>query len=219
MVFEKGNKNAENRRVLAKIERYPGPKEIYESIISHKYPYQTNTETSKAKAILLEARDNALAALLFIGAIRISEIERITKQQFSDLEKNPFKLESLKLSKAEKRDRKTGKIITRKSLYRKEIIIPLTGELGNLGKLIRTYLGFLNEKDDRLFKIKNARVEQIIKTKLGLPPHWLRAYGENYLYGLWDNDIIAVANYLSVDPRTLSLYIHRTPKKYLKRLR
>jgi hypothetical protein len=52
---------------------------------------------------------------------------------------------------------------------------------------------------------------------LGIPPHWERAYGENYLYDLWDKDILAVASYVQVDPRTLTKYIHGTHAKYLER--
>jgi hypothetical protein len=212
MKFEEGNQAAKDRRVLANISHYPEPKEIYESINNTKFSYKDNPYKPNQKALLI-ARDKAFVALLFLGQLRISEAERLTVEQFKEA-----KLQSMKLSKAERFSKKTGKRIVRKHLYRPEIFIPTKGEAGKLGSLIENYLTFLAPKD-RLFNFKNARAEQIIKNVLGIPPHWLRAYGENYLYELFDNDIIAVANYVQVDPGTLSKYIHRTPEKYLKKLR
>jgi hypothetical protein len=154
---------------------------------------------------------------LFIAQLRKSEAHRLTKEQFKD---KPFRIVSMKLSKAEKHSKKTGKIILRKDAYRKEIPIPLKGSLGRYGKLIQEYLAFLGEKD-RLFPFSDSagRDNQILKELLGVPPHWERAFGENVLYELFDNDLIAVANHVQVDPRTLAKYIHRTPEKYLKKLR
>jgi hypothetical protein len=71
--------------------------------------------------------------------------------------------------------------------------------------------------ETKLFNFCNARANQIIGRKLGVPPHWLRAFAENELYELWDNDLIAVANYVQVDAGTLAKYIHRVPERYLSR--
>jgi hypothetical protein len=197
------------------------------------------------------ARDRALAALLYLIAIRISEAKRLTRQQFK---LNPFKVEGIKLSKAERHcrnirnsngelvpipttDRRYGKIITRKDLYRKEARIPLHGERGKLGQLVLTYLQMIDlssvpksyyaEGNDNAttkmnirlfpFSAKSGRIDQIIKHILGIPPHWERAYGENYLYEIWDKDLLAVASYVQVYPRTLTKYIHGTHAKYLDR--
>ena len=75
------------------------------------------------------------------------------------------------------------------------------------------------EDDNRLlpFSEKSSRIDQMVKRILGIPPHWERAYGENYLYDLWDKDILAVASYVQVDPRTLIKYVHGTHAKYLDR--
>jgi integrase len=173
------------------------------------WPYKSD------KRELLELRDNALVAILYNCELRISEARRLTKDQFIDHGKR-VKLIKVKLSKAEKRNRKTGEIITRKDLYRKEIILPSKGARGELSAFLIKYLGFLGEKDP-LFNIGNSRIDKIVKCKMGIPPHWLRAYGENHLYELWDYDLIAVANFVQVDPRTLAKYIHRVPDKYLQR--
>lgn len=197
------------RRVLADIDHYPTPTKIYEQIMAYQSHYKTRKD-------FYTTRDRALAAILYLAQLRKSEVHRLTKSQFID---EPFSIISVKLSKAEKRNKKTGAIITRKDAYRKEIKIPLKGDLGKLGKLIQDYLPLLNEKD-RLFPFKDkaGRVNQIIKEILGVPPHWERAFGENMLYEQFDYDLMAVANYVQVDPRTLSKYIHRTPERYLKKL-
>lgn len=198
-----------NRRVLADIQEYPTVSDIYERIMSYEGQYKTRKD-------FYETRDRALAALLYLAQLRKSEAHRITKEQFKD---EPFRIVAVKLSKSEKRSKKTGVIITRKDAYRKEILIPLKGELGKLGKLVQEYLDLL-EPTSRLFPFSDnaGRDNQILKEVLGCPPHWERAYGENLLYEMFDYDLIAVANYVQVDPRTLSKYIHRTPKKYLKKL-
>jgi len=200
-----------NRRVLADIEEYPTPEKLYERIIQYEGSYKTNT-------YFYVTRDRALASIFYIAQLRKSEAHRITKSQF---EHNPFRIVAVELSKAEKRSSKTGEIIIRKDAYRKEILIPLNGKLGMFGKLIEDYLNLLKNEDQRLFPFsdKAGRDNQILKEMLGCPPHWERAFGENLLYELFDYDLIAVANYVQVDPRTLSKYIHRTPKRYLKKLR
>ncbi|MGA2682063.1 MAG: hypothetical protein ABSF44_09725 [Candidatus Bathyarchaeia archaeon] len=223
----KGNNLAEGRRTLAMIDRYPAPEEIYQTIMSTEWPYKKDKD-------FYVARDRALAALLYLIAIRISEAKRLTRQQFK---LSPFRVEGIKLSKAEKHSKKTGKIIIRKDLYRKEARIPLHGERGKLGQLVLAYLKMMDlsfipqsyyaEGNDeattkmnlRLFPFteKSTRIDQIIKNMLGIPPHWERAYGENYLYEIWDKDLLAVASYIQVDPRTLTKYIHGTHTKYLDR--
>lgn len=199
------------RRVLALIEEYPTPDELYEQIMNYEGSYKTN------KDFYLK-RDRALAAILFIAQLRKSEAHRLTKSQFKT---DPFRIVRVKLSKSEKRDKRSGLIITRKSAYRTEILIPLKGKLGKLGNLILDYINILEDEETRLFPFsdKAGRVNQIIGEMLGIPPHWERAFGENLLYELFNNDLIAVANYVQVDPRTLSQYIHRTPKRYLRKLK
>lgn len=210
MPFEVGHQEAAGRRTLSMIDYYPEPKEILEKILEPKtdWPYRSNN------AEFYLARDRALAATLYNAELRISEAERLIKSQFKE---KPFRIIAMKLSKSQKISHTTGKVITRKDLYRKEIRLASKGDRGAISELIKQYLGLLEDDEAKLFNIKNSRVDQIIKAKLGVPPHWLRAFGENELYGLWDNDLIAVANHVQVDPRTLAKYIHRTPEKYLNR--
>jgi integrase len=202
--------SGQGRRTLSMIDYYPEPKEILAKILDPEtdWPYR-----SERRGFLI-ARDRALAAVLYNAELRISEAERLTKGQFKA---DPFRIIAVKLSKAEKFSKATGKVITRKDLYRKEIRLASKGTRGKISQLIQEYLDLLDNDEDLLFNIKNCRVDGIIKGKLGVPPHWLRAFGENELYGLWDNDLIAVANHVQVDPRTLAKYIHRTPEKYLNR--
>ena len=200
-----------NRRVLADIEKYPTPEELYNQIIQYQGSYKSNLN-------FYIKRDRALASIFYIAQLRKSEAHRITKSQF---EYDPFRIVAVELSKSEKHSKKTGETILRKDAFRKEILIPLNGKLGVFGKLIQEYLDLIKQPDKRLFPFsdKAGRDNQILKEMLGLPPHWERAFGENMLYELFDYDLIAVANYVQVDPRTLSKYIHRTPKRYLKKLK
>jgi hypothetical protein len=226
------NLNGFGRRTLRMIDQYPEPKELYEKIIDPKtdWNYSTAAQLSNQTAKLL-ARDKALAATLYNAELRISEAERLTKNQFKQ---NPFRIVAMKLSKSEKRMRTMrdnngelisipeghkdyGRIITRKDLYRKEIRLPTKGYRGKLSLLIQEYLDLIESEESLLFNIGNSRVDQIIKNKLGVPPHWLRAYGENLIYHLWDNDLLSAAKHVQVDPRTFALYVHGTPEKYLNR--
>lgn len=198
------------RRVLADIDQYPTAKKLYQKIIDYQGSYKTNQH-------FYITRDRALASIFYIAQLRKSEAHRLRKEQFID---NPFRIVSVELSKAEKHNKKTGELILRKDAYRKEILIPLNGELGKFGLLIKEYLELLKNPEQRLFPFsdKAGRDNQIINEMLGCPPHWERAFGENMLYELFDYDLIAVANYVQVDPRTISKYIHRTPGRYLKKL-
>ena len=45
-------------------------------------------------------------------------------------------------------------------------------------------------------------------------PHLVGALGENFLYDIWDHDILAVSDYVKVNPRTLEKYIRRSYEKY-----
>jgi integrase len=195
-----------NRRTLKKIDRYPTPQQLYLQITTNKWSY-------KIRKDFYELRDKALVSLLYLAMLRNSEAQRLTKSQFT-LEKDRLKIEAVKLSKATRISK--GKAVMRKQEFRPEIWIPLHGERGPLGKLVLDYLNILT-KDDALFPIKNRRVHQIVTTLIGVPPHWERAFGENYLYDLWDKDILAVADYVSIDPGTLSLYVKRRHEKYKDR--
>jgi hypothetical protein len=147
-------------------------------------------------------------SLLYLLAVRISEALRITKKQFIIGEKNDrLVVDSIKLSKP----RRKGK--PRRHEYRSEAWLPLKGERAELTRLIMDYLELLNP-EDKLFRFGNSRALQITHALLGIPNHWLRAYGEDYLYEIWDHDILAVADYVKVEPRTLQEYIRKRYEKY-----
>jgi hypothetical protein len=197
------------------IDRYPSPREIYEALIYNQWPYKTNKD-------FLVTRDRAFCSLSYIVALRRSEVNRLIRSQFKT-EEHQIILEAIKLSKAERHNKKTGESIMRKELYRKEAWIPLEGQRAQLGKIILNYLELL-EPEQELFNFSptSTRPWQIVETytrglagkQRGITPHWLRAYGENWLYDNWEKDLMAVASYVSVDPRTLALYIRKGHMKY-----
>jgi len=204
-----------NRRTLRQIERYPTPREIYEALIFNQWNYKKNVS-------YYQKRDRAFCALTYLGAFRRSETNRLVKSQFK-ISEELITLEGIKLSKAERRDKATGKVTMRKELYRKEAWLPLTGSRAKLGELVLDYLQEL-EPEQNLFAFSptSTRPWQIVECYTrglagkhrGITPHWLRAYGENWLYDNWEKDIMAVASYVSVDARTLSLYIRKGHMKY-----
>jgi len=197
------------------IERYPTPREIYEALIFNHWNYKKNVA-------FYQKRDRAFCALTYLVALRRSETNRLTKNQFK-IDPALITLEGIKLSKAERHNKQTGKVTMRKEQFRKEAWIPLTGPRAKLGELVLSYLEEL-EPEQPLFNFSptSTRPWQIVETytkglarkNRGVTPHWLRAYGENWLYDNWEKDIMAVASYVSVDARTLSLYIRKGHMKY-----
>lgn len=209
MIRQKGS--GKERKTLTKIQYYPEPSEIYQKLVTrHGWNYKENLE-------LYAKRDRALAAILYLGALRTSEAIRIRKNQFVDKTTHVL-IRAVKLSKS----RVQGK--PRRTEYR-DAQLPLTGPREPLTRLVMDYVAML-KPDDRLFPFsleKNAN-GQIIGCKRAwqtvhalLPEftsHWLRAFGEDYLYGEWDHDLLAVSDYVKVDPRTLQDYIRKRHEKY-----
>ena len=187
------------RRTLKYIQHYPKPREVYESIIfGDQWPYKTNVEYYKK-------RDRALAAITYLLAARISEVLRLETWQIT-IENNRVVVERIELSKSFKK----GK--PRNDLFRPEGWLPLLGNRAPLTELVTDYLAVCKTK--RLFPFGRIRAWQIITTITKEPCHWLRAFGENYLYDVWDKDILAVSDYIKVDVRTLQKYIRRSYQKY-----
>ncbi len=81
-------------------------------------------------------------------------------------------------------------------------------------KIIVDYLDLIGDKD-RLFPIGRSRAWQIVNSTSGeFWCHLFRALGENFLYDAWDHDMLAVSDYIKVNPRTLEKYIRRSYEKY-----
>jgi hypothetical protein len=76
-------------------------------------------------------------------------------------------------------------------------------------------------------QVKERRSVQLVGTKRAyqivhamLPAwtqHWIRAFGESYLYDLWDHDIVAVADQVKVDTRTVEKYLVHRSERYIAR--
>jgi len=193
------------RRTLKYIDHYPSPIEIYTKIMESKgWPYAQDQ-------IFYLRRDRALVALLYILALRISEALRLKRSQFLFPEETGYKdrvvVRSIELSKSRFKDK------PRKEQYRQEANLPLKGSRAPLTKLVIDYVKEL-KGDQVLFRFGRKRAWQIVGALTGETCHWFRAFGEDFLYEEWDHDILAVADYLKVDPRTLQEYIRRRWKKY-----
>jgi hypothetical protein len=217
-------KTSSSRKTLKNIPYYPKPKELLNELMKSKgWDYKTNSER-----YLL--RDRSLACLLYVAELRISEALRLTKSQFQD-EGNHILIKAIQLSK-----RKKGKVAYR------EARLPLKGERAEFTEFIMSYLLTLKSEarlfpwslEEKKFKVGEYRIKdgtikdrfsfQTVGTKRAwqiinalLPnytQHWLRAFGEDYLYDAFDHDLLAVADEVKVDPRTLSDYLRKRHEKY-----
>ena len=173
----------------------------------------------------------ALVSLLYCGELRVSEALRLVKSQFSK-EKDCIKIKNVLLSK-----RHPG------ALEYREVRLPLKGERSPFTELITTYLDQI-APEDRLFpwslEVRKYHTKKFYKTRKGetkerlshkmigtsrawwtvkslLPDyteHWLRLFGESYLYRVRDHDILAVADEVKVDARTLQGYLRSEHEKW-----
>ena len=189
------------RRTLKMIPYYPSPREIYQRLIeSRGYPYKNNVEFNRS-------RDRALISIIYLAGLRVSETLRLRRSQFK-FKPEYIEVEGIKLSKS----RVKGK--PRRVQYR-NARLPLKGERAPLTNLVVDYITRLKD-DERLFKFEsNQRAWQIVKAYFPeWTTHWLRAFCEDYLYDRWGHDLLAVADYVKVSPRTLEQYIRRRYERY-----
>jgi integrase len=203
-----------HRRVLNDIDKVPSPTELYQELTtSPGWNYKINTE-------FYLARDRALVSLMYLLACRISEVIQLKQSQFKQVAKHIL-IESILLSK-----RKPGKVKYREGM------LPLRGSRSEFTLLILHYIDMLKIEtpdQDRLFTfslekkqygnsvrlVGTRRAWEVIKALLpNITDHWLRAFGDDYLYDAWDHDIMAVSDYTKQDARTLQGYLRKRYKKY-----
>jgi len=220
------NQKAMGRLTLEKIEEYPTPTQLYKDLmLSPGWHYKTDTQR-------FLMRDRALAALLYLGDFRISEVLPLTRNQFSQ-HADFIHVKSVLVGK-----RKAGTV-----QYR-EAKLPLQGERAVFTKLILDYLDLLKPEDrlfpfslaKRKYPVKNSfyitkdgtkktrmsfqmmgtkRAYQIVKALLpNYTQHWLRAFGYDYDYDHMAHDILAVSDKTKADPRSLQPYLRRRYEKY-----
>jgi hypothetical protein len=228
--------NTNVRLTLEDIKKYPTPLELYQELTQSKgwnyaTPQPDDLEGLK-KLRRFRMRDKALAALLYLGDFRISEVLPLKKEQFTK-GKGFIHVESVLV----------GKRKANSTLYR-EAKLPLKGERATFTRLILDYLELL-DPGSRLFpfsltkrkypikgstyKNKDGTVKQrfsfqMVGTKRAwqiikalfphYTQHWLRAFGYDYDYDHMAHDIIAVSDKTKADPRSLQVYLRRRYDKY-----
>ena len=192
------------RRTLAMIQYTPSPREIYEDIMSSPgWPYKENRE-------FYLKRDRAFVAILYLLGLRVSEALRLEREQFIFPDEeggrpDAIVVRAIKLSKRRRRGQR------RKVQYR-DGYLPLQGERAPLTQLVVEYLKLVPE--GRLFPFSRQRAWQIVTAMTPYTCHWFRAFCEDYLYERWRYDIMAVADYIKVDVRTLQEYIRKRYARY-----
>ncbi len=196
----------DGHRVVLEVKSYLKPEELLE--ILAKFPgwgYKKDEEEYRL-------RDSALVALLYLGALRISECLRIKNDQFFlNEEKHRLEIQGIELSKRRKKDQ------GRKEAYR-VAWLPLAYEdhrnaRTTLTEIVQKYRRSLGV-NDLLFPFKRKRAWQIVQRRTGLWCHYFRANGEEYLYDNWKYDMLALSSYIKVDVRTLGHYIRRGYEKH-----
>jgi len=228
---------AEHRKTLNDIEKTPSPRELYEQLMAgHGWPYKTNIE-------FYLCRDRALVSLLYLCACRISEAIGLRLNQFKK-EPTRIVIESMLLAKRKagkvkyreawlplqgERAMFTNLILT----YIDKLILENqqgTETLEETEKRLikskaRLFPWSLKKVEYPIeYKGKQIRSVRLVGTnrawkvvKALLPKataHWLRQYGDDYLYDAWDHDIMAVSDYTKQDARTLQLYLRKRYQKY-----
>ena len=228
------------RLTLKYIEYYPTPSEIYSIIMeSEGWPYKTNREFYLTRDRALVAI-LYLLALRISEALRLKKKQFLLPEEtgYQDrvlvrgikLSKSRIKVCKLCGKSIKAKERKQHlkvehgietsdvnryfKDKPRKEQYRQEAYLPLTGPRAPLTQLVLDWLQKVPNKDDRVFKIGRKRAWEVIKRLTRWTCHWFRAFGEDYLYSQWNGDLLAVADYVKVDPRTLQEYIRRRYEKY-----
>ena len=151
-----------------------------------------------------------LVCILYLCALRISEALRLKKSQF-------------RVEEEKQRVRVIGILLSKRKEYSRvkfrEAWLPLpSGSMETprqkMTKMVTDYLNRLGE-DERLFPFGRSRAWQIVHSmSKEFWPHLFRALGENFLYDAWDHDMLAVSDYVKVNPRTLEKYIRRSYEKY-----
>lgn len=197
---------AKKHRVIVDIPFVAKPAAVYKTIMEAPgWPYKVESEK-------MHKRDRAFVATIYVGALRTSEVVKkkdgaisLKKSQLKfDAEEGAWYFEGVKLVK-EKRTRK-GIAIPRKHTYREKVYLPMEGERKPFTDLILEWVKELQDEDP-LFNFKRCRAWQITRAMTGQWNHYFRMLGENYLYGAWGKDVMSLAEYLQVHPRTLMHYL------------
>lgn len=124
------------RLTLNQISTYPTPRKLYENFTTSAGWNYKDARTAE----LHHQRDVALAALLYVGELRISESIRLIKKQFEVKQDEGYvHVQAIQLSK-----RKPG------ALAYRDARLPLKGPRACFTKLVMAYLENL-KPDDRLF--------------------------------------------------------------------
>ena len=201
-----------DHRTIADIPFIPKPLAVYQTITkSEGWPYKYDKEQYLI-------RDRALVSTVYTGCLRISEVVMpprkseskagIKKEQLKfSAQDGAYYFEGVKLVK-EKITRK-GIKVPRKDTHREQVFLPAEGERKAFTERI---LRWVKEVPDGgyLFPFGRVRAWQITRALTGQWNHYFRMIGENYLYPAWQKDVMALASYLKVHPRTLMYYLRGT---------
>jgi len=196
------------KRTLKDIDEWLTPEQIYELIISKKWPYKETPQ-------FYMKRDRCLMALYFLTGGRNNEVLTLKKKNFKLTADPQFII--LKGMRISKRTKKTISRFGAKVTRRTNIRLPLFGKLGPFTLLVMDYLDVLDD-DDKLFSFGTHRSHQIIKYVTGKWVHWFRAMSENF-YGQIFMDAVKLAKFIGVkNVQSVMDYIPFDEKAYEKDL-
>lgn len=188
----------ESRRRLADIDRYLSPQEVFSlSCRGKTWPYKRD------KAFYVK-RDRGLVSLLYLSGLRINEVLRIKKSQFSYEDPDFVVIEDVKISKRKKRTIQTEGIPVI------DVPLPLAvedrgGEF-QLGYFTEVILSYVDVAEEDLFKISTARAWAIVKHMTGKWCHYFRSQRISHLINKLRSDVITAKIVGIKSPATISHY-------------
>jgi integrase len=230
------------RKTIQDIERIPEPQELYQQLINGVgYPYKNNMDFYLARDRALVSI-LYLGALRISEALPLTlqqfkyESNRIRIESILLAKRKPGKVKyreawlPLKGPRAAFTELITNYIEALKKedpnadrLFPwslKKVQYPIRGPKGL----------YQNKKGEKVQRysvrlVGTNRAWQVVKALLIDPnaepekkgwitAHWLRQFGDDYLYDSWDHDLMAVSDYTKQDARTLQLYLRKRYQKY-----
>jgi len=208
------------RRSVEKYKFFDPPRIVWEKINRRKWNYKTNRE-------FYWLRDQAFMCLLYLSCCRISELVRWVKR-----DEDTGKVLIIKPSVKKSQFVRIGDFLRVRGLpvlkrkepktlkeypTRKEISLPLKGELSLFTKPIVQYLNILSE-DEELFKFRRVRGFQIVKHCTGEFPHYLREMGLKLWLRLYGMNITMLQEFSShVTLKNLIRYLREAQSKEAER--
>jgi integrase len=200
------------RRTNEDIKERLSVEQIFVLITSEAWPYKTQQD-------FYQARDQALMALLFLTAGRISEVLSLRKEQFDFEADRDFVIIRNMILVKRLKTRKGKPVRHRTAPIRDEVPLPRKGPLFRFTALVLEYLDMISDPKEKLFRFKRHRAWQIVNYVTGEWCHWFRSQAESYYGKYVFNTPFTLRDFVGVsDIESLGPYVKTQWRDYQDRL-